>query len=336
MGHGGCPSWLNDYWHMFHMPLFLFMSGYCFKSIYLGEPKSFLKRKIQGIYKPYVKWTLFFLLFHNVFFYINIYSSEFGLNGRALPPTPYTLYDLPKRFYHIFIGLNGNEPLTGPFWFLKSLFWGSLIFYVTRRIFKNIFFGILSLLLITFIFSYFNFSIPIFVIKAKEILAAVFISCGYFFKEKDIDIKTSFPWIVGYAIIVGIGTYLIPTSMLKFNYINVIPYSICALIGTLMIFGISKSILKMGNNWFVKMLIFTGNHTFNILTWHILSFKIVSLMIVVVYGMRIQHLGELYVIHDYAKMGWWVPYTLFGITVPLIWIYYYTKLKTCLYLTHKK
>lgn len=328
MGHGGCPDGINEYLHMLRMPLFFFMSGYCFKIGYLNDCNTFMKKRIKGIYQPYIKWTLFFFILHNVFFHLNIYNTEFGLNGQ--PPTPYTIHDIPKRLYHIFISIDGNEPLTGPFWFLKSLFWGSIIFYITRKLCNNILIGILLLLSITFVFSYFNFSIPILVIKAKEFLAAVFISCGHLYKVKKIDIKTSFPWIASYAVIVGIGAYLIPTSMLRFNYMNVIPYTICALIGTLMIFGISKNILKMGENWFVYMLIYTGNHTFNILTWHLLSFKIVSLFIVVIYGMRIQHLAETYVIHDYAKMGWWIAYTLIGNLIPLLWLYYYTKIKKSL------
>lgn len=325
MGHAGCPLWINEYLHMLRMPLFFFMSGYCFKLAYLQDKKTFMKKRINGIYKPYIKWTLFFFLLHNIFFLLNIYNTEFGLNGQ--PPSLYTIHDIPNRLYHIFISMNGNEPLTGPFWFLKSLFWGSIIFYITRKIFNNIIIGIVLLLSITFIFSYFDFSIPILVIKAKEFLAAVFIMCGHLYKVQKIDIKTSFYWLASYAIIVGIGAYFIPTSMLRFNYMNVIPYTICALIGTLMIFGISKNILKIGNNWIVNILIYTGNHTFNVLTWHLLSFKIVSLLIVAIYGMRIQHLAETYVIHDYAKMGWWVLYTFIGNAVPLIWMYYYLKIK---------
>lgn len=326
MGHGGCPKWLNDYWHMFHMPLFFFMSGYCFKTAYLKDCKTFILKKIKGIYQPYVKWTLVFFLLHNVFFYFNIYNTEFGLNGH--PPLPYTLNDIPKRLFHIFIRMDGNEPLTGGFWFLRSLFWGVIIFYFTKRCVKNLILGVILLLLITFIFSYFNLSIPIIIIRAKEFLAAVFISSGHLFKMKKIKIKTSYKSLGGYAIILGIGTFFFPTSMLRFNYMNLIPYIAFALIGTLMIFGLSKKILKIKNQKIVDLLIFTGNHTLNVLTWHMLSFKIVSFLIVIVYGMRIQHLGETYVIHDYAKIGWWIVYTIAGNAVPLIWIYYYYIIKS--------
>ena len=62
-------KWIN----MFHMPLFFFMAGYCFKGKYLTDIKSFAIKRVTGLYKPFVKWSLVFLVLHNVFFYLNIY-----------------------------------------------------------------------------------------------------------------------------------------------------------------------------------------------------------------------------------------------------------------------
>lgn len=241
-------------WLFLHVPYasLFFMSGYCFKIAYLHDSKTFMKKRIKGIYQPYVKWTLFFLLLHNVFFHLNIYSTEFGLNGH--PPSPYTIYDIPRRLYLIFIGIDGNEPLTGQFWFLKSLFWGSIFFYFTKRLINNNITCLLLLLSITFLFSYYNISIPILHINDNEFLAALFIMSGHYYKVNHFVIKTSISWLSLFAIIVGIGAYFFPTNMLQFSFVNVIPYTICALVGTLMIFGISKLILGLGNNKFVNML----------------------------------------------------------------------------------
>ena len=62
-------KWIN----MFHMPLFFFMAGYCFKDKYLADFKSFAIKRVTGLYKPFVKWSFVFLVLHNVFFYLNIY-----------------------------------------------------------------------------------------------------------------------------------------------------------------------------------------------------------------------------------------------------------------------
>ena len=68
---------------------------------------------------------------------------------------------------------------------------------------------------------------------------------------------------------------------------------------------------------FQKTLRFIGENTLTILTWHFLSFKIVSLMIVVVYGLPFSYIGMHPVIPDYSHMGWFVVYTIVGIVVPL-------------------
>ena len=130
-----------------------------------------------------------------------------------------------------------------------------------------------------------------------------------------------------YALIVGVGAIFTPTSMRAFNYTNLIPYTICALAGTLMLFGISKRILALNINKLTNILVYIGNHTFEVLTWHLLSFKITSLIIILVYGMRIQHLAETMTIKTYANKGWWITYTIIGIAVPIIWTYYYSKIK---------
>ena len=69
-------KWIN----MFHMPLFFFMAGYCFEDKYLTDFKSFAIKRVTGLYKPFVKWSLVFLVLHNVFFYLNIYNCDYGFS----------------------------------------------------------------------------------------------------------------------------------------------------------------------------------------------------------------------------------------------------------------
>lgn len=55
MGHSGCPDGINSYLGLIRMPLFFFMSGYCFKEAYLNTPKEYIKKRIKGVYWPYIK-----------------------------------------------------------------------------------------------------------------------------------------------------------------------------------------------------------------------------------------------------------------------------------------
>lgn len=124
-------KWIN----MFHMPLFFFMAGYCFKDKYLTDIKSFAIKRVTGLYKPFVKWSLVFLVLHNVFYNLNIYNSDYGFRGNV--SHIYSLTDFAKHAIMIVTSMSGSEQLLGGYWFLKSLFVGSFIAYFFIRYVKN-------------------------------------------------------------------------------------------------------------------------------------------------------------------------------------------------------
>ncbi len=131
MAHAGCPKVAHDFIYMFHMPLFFIMSGYCFKLKYVDAPKQFVWRRIKGLYFPYVKYGLLFLIFHNVCFSLNIYNGKFGYNGQV--SSLYSMSDFAHHAVRIVTSMIGNEQLLGGYWFLRCLFWGSLIGYATIK-----------------------------------------------------------------------------------------------------------------------------------------------------------------------------------------------------------
>lgn len=130
----------GNYWiNMFHMPLFFFFAGYCFKDKYLEIPSDFVIKRFKGLYKPFVKWGLIFLVLHNLFFYLNIYNDEFGFRG--IVQHLYTWQEMLKKAVSIVTRMSDTEQLLGGYWFLKSLFWGSLIaFFIIYNV-KNVKWG---------------------------------------------------------------------------------------------------------------------------------------------------------------------------------------------------
>ena len=73
IGHSGCPVFLHRFIYYFHMPLFFACSGYFFGIIKnRTDLLTFAKKRISGLYMPYVKWSLLFLIAHNLFFELNI------------------------------------------------------------------------------------------------------------------------------------------------------------------------------------------------------------------------------------------------------------------------
>lgn len=67
--------------------------------------------------------------------------------------------------------------------------------------------------------------------------------------------------------------------------------------------------------WIKDMLVYVGNNTLTVLTWHFLCFKIVSLVIILVYNLPIEQLACFPIIPEYAS--WWIAYFVVGTGVPL-------------------
>lgn len=315
--HSGCPVWLNHYVRIFIMPLFFFMSGYCFKTKYLNDCWLFTKRRLKGIYWPIVKWSILFVALHNLFFLLNIYNHQYGAITQA-----YNMSDFITRLLHNVVMMKDFEPLLGGYWFMNSLLWGSLFFYFVLRLLRNVFWGGAFLLMLTFAASFFRIQAPFFDISAREFMAAFFIMSGYGFAVYKIPTNLSWYLLVVLGVVVGFGSWTMAASMLHFDYLYLFPYLICALCGILMTFIISKKLLHVGG-CFNRFLVYCGNHTLDILTWHFLSFKIISLVIVLVYGLETARLAELPVIKNLSMTFWWVVYALIGIIVPLLIRYLY-------------
>ena len=298
--------------YMFHMPLFFFLSGYCFKTSYLNSFKSFAIKRIKGAYLPYVKWGIVFLLFHNLLLKLHIYDVEYGVNM-------YGLRDIVIKFIKILCSMTNADPLLGGYWFLHSYFVASFIFflivYISRNnIYKMIVGGALLMILCLFS-SVSKISIPGY-IGYREIFATLFMVAGHIYKESGFNFENK-PKIVlpVTLLIVIVGALLWPGNMLSILPYRIIPYCLSAIAGSIMVMSFCHLLLKSA--YVETIFTYLGNRTLSILTWHFLSFKVVSLLIILLYGLSIHRLGEFPIIQEYSKDGWWIVYTMFGISFPL-------------------
>lgn len=299
---------------LFHMPLFFFMSGYCFKSTYLTDFWTFLKRRFQGIYWPYVKWSLIFLLLHNIFCKLNIYNGEYGFNGMTFHP--YSVSEMIGKAFHIVIKMYDEEILLGGYWFLNSLMWGSLLFYLCRRFAPRLLGGAI-LLVLSMALSYFHWHVPGTGLYSRSFLASFFILVGNEYRESGFQIERHNTILYIAPFFLLMAAWLFPAGMLSYEWWQVIPYSFTAIIGTLMTFRISTLIDSYSGSS-RKILLYIGDNTLEILTWHFLSFKLVSLIIICFYGLPIKYLSYFPVIEPYAS-GIWLPlYWAIGVVAPLM------------------
>lgn len=117
------------------------------------------------------------------------------------------------------------------------------------------------------------------------------------------------------------------TSMLSFTTRNALPYMLAALCGTMMVVYVSRWLVRR-TGLLRTFLVFTGRHTFEVLTWHFSCFKLVSLLLILLYRLPVEYLAWFPVISTEAlrvagiplawTLWWWV-YLLVGAGVPLLW-----------------
>lgn len=316
--HGGIPNHLFHFIYMFHMPLFFFMSGYCLKEKYiLSSPPftEYIKKKIKGLYIPYVKWSLLFLLAHNIFYKLNVYNDIYGATHY------YTWEEIVKKAIHIIIGLHGTEQLLGGYWFLPQLFYASIIGFFIIKYTQNLYWGCLSTLLIAIITSVFNFHIPFWGIGSLSFLSTSFFIAGFVYKKLFDNWDKTFLTIL-FAIVVAVGSIYCYTNMLQYTANKIIPYFICAVCGTIMVLNISKYIAFCESR-IKRLLVYIGNNTLTILTWHFLCFKMTSLIIIEYHNLPIEKLACFPIIPQYAIF--WPLYSIIGLGVPLTIKYFFNK-----------
>lgn len=78
IGHTEYPGLLTSCLYTFHMPLFFITAGYFFTQRSASEPWDFCRKRFKGLYVPMVKWSLFWLLLHNLFHSTGILNEVYG------------------------------------------------------------------------------------------------------------------------------------------------------------------------------------------------------------------------------------------------------------------
>lgn len=99
---------------------------------------------------------------------------------------------------------------------------------------------------------------------------------------------------------------------------KIVPFFVTAILGINLIMFLSRYLVqRYGTVFYVNFLADAGNNSLTILTWHFLSFKFVSLLIVAFFDLNIESLSEFPVITEYAQMGFSLLYFIVGVGIPM-------------------
>jgi fucose 4-O-acetylase-like acetyltransferase len=281
-------SSIRSFVYLFHVPLFFIISGYFFRDTYIEQPLKLIINRIKSLWYPFFRWTLIFVLLHNVFFSVFIYSEK--ITFRNFPVPYYSYPDIFKKILDIFL-FKRSEPLLGAFWFLQCLFFCVIIYLSLNIIIKRFNLNKLILpLLILLIFFLgnamyaLNIRLPLLPWDIRLFCVTVLI---YYIGKIYEQFESKIPMNIFYAALSFAALLLIDKlnlikiinieSTFGLSYKPVIYLILAPILGSYFIFYISKNIVKAPIK---KVLNYIGKNTIAILALHFLAFKIVSLLIV--------------------------------------------------------
>lgn len=322
IGHSGCPKLMFNVIYLFHMPLFFFCSGFFYKEMLSKESIGiFFKKKVRRLYFPFVKWSVFFLLLHNLLMVVGVYNSYYGYEGGT---SFYSVSDMLQRLCMILFTMTGYEELLGGFWFLRSLFISCLLIAIVSWILRFSFkykHGLIcvSFLLMTIVLRRFIPNNELFREVSMGSFGAMFYMVGYLLKQYESFWQNKYVAIVCCLFLLFFLYYFKSGVSMGCGYNKVIPFSLSAISGTLLTIYVSK-IIEERFSIIKKILYYIGNHTLEILSLHFLSFRFVSFLFTLIYGIDVIHIAEHPVIKNIylPPCYWWIIYCMVGITIPLL------------------
>lgn len=315
VGHSGCPATLRTLIYMVHMPLFFMASGYFLKVERLLDVSAFFKSKVKSLYIPFVKYAIPILLLHNLLIRVGIMSTRCGAQYYDLVTA---MQELILRV--VFMEVHG-EQLLGTFWFLQALFVSnillSILFSLTNTIWGKPCARVVTVVVmaLALIFSAVHYALPELhtVCLYRISLGAFFLCIGRAIRQGCMrQIPTLLLMVVFFAIFA-----LHPASMKEqSNIVDFLSIAVSGPCGFLILLRLSRAIGKIrgmmqgkASRWLSQL----GQKSLGIMTFHFLSFKIISLIIVLYYGR-----GDYYAIGTHPCIHiegscWWPAYSVVGV-----------------------
>jgi fucose 4-O-acetylase-like acetyltransferase len=339
IGHAECPGLLLTFIYEFHMPIFFITAGYFFSRRNIDNPWDFCAKRFKGLYLPFVKWSIFFLVIHNLLFHFGILNEQFG-NWSGGVTHPYSLSQALQRLVNIVFSMAGyDEFLAGAFWFFRALLISSILFLILYRLLdgrskwlhgSNV---AIVIVLAAIAFAAFRISNGLKVTTVvqggiRENWGVIFFGIGMIYRNYEAKLR-EYWWLslIFCALLVGGATIPLGGMSLAPNLHDAFVLPLTGTIGFLMVHQVSAAIDRH-DNFIKQFLAFCGENTLYIFVFHISAFKLVSLLKIWIFNLPFAEVGCHMVVHEPHDWYFWIFYTIVGVGLPLAWIWSYRRIKS--------
>lgn len=326
LGHCSTKN-VTHFIYLFHMPLFFMIAGYLFNDKNLQKPKEFFIRKVKRLYLTYLVYEVVFTLLRNYFINVGFYSTDYKYVDKYIN-------DLNKKetlkviLQDIFLA--GREPLVGTLWFIVSLIFVIVMFYIISLIALRIeiLLGIkmeqIRLIMVLLLFLSGNlgtkYGVNIPRCNNSMVMVAVFYM-GYILRNY---IESKFN--IQFNLFGGLIAFLLLIMNMQYGSVSVNSnkylspdFLICnSALGFYLTFSIAKWIQ---NTRFEKVFISLGKRSMSIMILHFTSFKFVTMIIIYILDYSWDRLCEFPILTFESELLGNVasiPYFFVGLFIPLV------------------
>lgn len=332
MGHAEPPTLISNFIYIFHMPLFFITAGYFFSRKYLDDPWQFCVRRFKGLYIPFLKWSLVFLLLHNLWFDIGLLNEQYG-NWTGGVTHPYSWREFFRRLFMIVTSMSGyDEFMAGAFWFFRGLLVASILFLVC---YKTVYsktrlgdvWGVVAVCLAALAFNAYRlgFGFRITTIAnggLRDVWGMFFFGIGVLYRHMEWRIGNRWWLSLLCLAVLCVGAWNHWCGMNNNGQMrDLLTLPLTGTAGFLLTKHISTLIEGAGGR-VARLLTYIGDNTLYVFIFHIISFKVVSLIKILWYGLDPAQIGCHMVIHfNNHEDLFWLLYTAVGTALPLTVLY---------------
>lgn len=330
LSHAGVSGWLFNFVFIFHVPVFFMCAGYFFNTRYLTDERTFVVHRIKGLYLPFLRWSVFFLLVHNLLFYCGILSETYG-NAAGGVTHPYTWSQFSQHLWSIVFNMSGYDPfLCGAFWFFRALLIAGICFLVAFKLLRKT--GkfpsdalagwgilVLSLLLLTWKVAGGLNMTGVAQGGYRELMGVAFMAMGFLVRQYDVPSKLTWKVALPALGFLLLATFFFPSSMAwRPTFAQFVSLPLPAFAGFLAFLYLS-SLISRKENWLSRSLVYVGDRTLYIFAFHLAAFKAVSAVKVAWYGLPWEAVGGHPVVISPANNALWaLLYLAAGVGLPLL------------------
>ena len=340
IAHSAAPAYLSNFAYMVGVPAFFVLSGYFFKLDNLDNTSDFVIRRTKTLYLPFIKWGVFFLILHNLFFEIGFLSESYG-NAQGGVTHPYNWTQAAQHLWSMVFNMSGYDPfMAGAFWFFRALFLANIafifLFKTTRQLgkFKTSTLQVVSVIVLAFLLALWQASMGLHITGVaqggyRELMGIVLLGIGFLLRRAD-ETPDSSIWhnpivmLAASSVVLMILTFVYPISMAA-KPGSVLSVPILTVAGTaafIWLRGLSEFILQLPEKY-TQWLQFTGENSLYIFVFHLLAFKVASMIKVGVYQLDWEMVGGHPVVQHELGDGFWLLYIFVGVVLPIlpVWIW---------------